>query len=364
MSALSGGPSGNSAGHAGATLPASACSAAYGETVKIPGKAGIRLTNHGLVLAFLMVWIPISAFVTGNNFLFILLGLMLGLIVVSHYLAGKNLKAAEISRVFPEEVFADTPFTIRYNLTSRLRPWGSFALSVQELPPIQGDPDGAAVTQVTPGETTQHAAVCSIRPRGDRQVGPFLVSSSFPFGLASYSKMRGPDESVLVFPKIEPVEAYPPFSATGSGSGVERVDLLGTIPHHHRDYVAGDPYKLIDWKKSASSGQLVTRVLSEESARRIVIRLPRNASESAISRAASLVVKFGHSGIPLCLLGPGIMTEAGTGSAFIRKLLTILARWDNPEQEEPDATTDGDMVIDIDSGGEFIGNEGGGRHER
>ncbi len=108
----------------------------------------------------------------------------------------------------------------------------------------------------------------------------------------------------------------------------------------------------IDWKKSAQLSSLITKVLAEEESRRIIIRLPSNASERAISRAASLVAHFEKIRTPISLYGPGIQMGPGYGATFTRKVLTVLALWDNPT-ENTRISEVGGVLADVDKSGEL-----------
>jgi uncharacterized protein (DUF58 family) len=142
---------------------------------------------------------------------------------------------------------------------------------------------------------------------------------------------------------------------------LERADVTGTVPYHFREYSSGDPYKHIDWKKTSRTGALITRVFSEEGSRAMVVQLPRAASEQAISKAASLVVHCGNVGIPVSLRGPGIMVEAGVGGEFIRRLLTILAKWDQPDEQMPASSHRAGLIAAIDRTGGVTWKPAGGR---
>lgn len=314
----------------------------------------MRPSPYGWFLLFLLVWIPLAAIVTVNNFLFIIFTMMIGLSVVSHRWARKNLASVSVVRRFPDEVFAETPFLLEYVVRSDREPWGSFTLTFAEETPLNGPGSQVTIAHVPKDRLHELVSSFSIASRGDKHIGPGTLSSSFPFGLAAYSKRCGPANSVLVFPKIEPVGDEIPSWVGGFGRGMERLDPFGTVPFSFRDYVAGDRFKHIDWKKSARTGALITRVLSEEGAREITIRLSGGASERAISRAASLVVHFIRSGRPVALEGPGIRTKPGYGPDWTRKLLTILARWDTMRQDIAEsALTRRGIAVHIEGNGEF-----------
>jgi len=299
---------------------------------------------------------------SANNFLFIISIMLFGLALVSHCLAKRNLKSVQLSRRFPEEIFAGSSFTIQYLLRSDLKPWGSAALEFIEALPLEGTSAKVPFPHVAPDKVTVETGVFSIPRRGDKHITSGTLVSSFPFGLAQYSLKCGDAKSLIVFPQIHSVHDEIPFGLGESRKGLERQDSSGTIPYQFREYASGDPYKHIDWKQTSKTGALVTKIFSEQSSREVVIRLPQQASEGAISKAASLVVHFGSLGVPVALQGPGVAVEAGTGKAFISELLTILARWDNKSDAASAADHASGTVVRIDSVGNLSWKPAGEVH--
>jgi uncharacterized protein (DUF58 family) len=326
-------------------------------------KPNMRPTAYGWMVVFLLFWIPLTAVFTANNFLLIVFIMMIGLVVVSHKLAKRNVESVVVKRRLPDEVHAQTPFSINYRIKTDQKLWGAMTLSFREGPPLQGEGQGVTFSRIPADKTVDAHGYFTLPRRGDCTIPAGTLSSSFPFGLAGYSRKCGDNDSVLVFPQIQPVEEDIPIDLGGFGRGLEKADPFGTVPYLFRDYVPGDPYKRIDWKKTAQSGGLVTKILSEEGAREITLRLPLHASERAISRAASLVVHFAQSGTPVSLQGPGLRIQAGRGKEFSRRLLTILARW--PKMLESDATEDynNGIIVDIDDSGDFLWTQGGDTDE-
>jgi len=149
----------------------------------------------------------------------------------------------------------------------------------------------------------------------------------------------------------------------GLGNGLERTDPLGTVPFQFREYAPGDQYKHIEWKKTASTGSLITKVLSEEGAKEITVRLPADASEEAISKAASLAVHFARKRIPICLEGPGVRVGPGHGGEFTRRILTLLARWEHGAIDIPPAETPRYLVVDVEQSGSLSWKGPGGSYE-
>jgi uncharacterized protein (DUF58 family) len=315
-----------------------------------PGKVtgpSIRLTPYGWGLIFLLIWVPFTAITTANNFLLIVFIMLAGLFAVSHFSAKKNINAVRVTRKFPERIHADTPFTLSYVLTNEANR-DALALLFHEAEGLGRDE--LTFPTVRPGNRKEIFGEMILPTRGRHTVKPGRISSGFPFGMAKYSRICGDTQSVLVFPKVEAIHREIPHLSGLTGYGIEKVGQFGTVPFSLRDYVPGDPVKMIQWKKSAQTGNLITKVLAEEESRQVAIRLPKNASERSISRAASLVVHFAERGAPVVFYGPGIRLGPGLNEEFVYQVLTTLALWDNPEEDVP-AVCDAFVTVSVHENG-------------
>jgi uncharacterized protein (DUF58 family) len=312
----------------------------------------IRPTAYGWGLLFLLIWTPFTALATANNFLLIVFIMLLGTVLASHILAKRNVRSVTPARRAPEEIYADTPFSMKYIVKSSHPRWGSLTVKFKEIAPLESSEPQFPLPPIPPSKTVECSHSFTIKTRGVKELSPGTLESTFPFGMALYAKRCGQKSSVLVFPKVEPIDGRNLSWIGGAGLGREKVAAHGTVPFHFREYVAGDPYKRIDWKKTAQLSSLTTRVPAEEEARHIIIRLPSNASERAISMAASLVKHFERMKTPISLYGPGIRMGPGYGEAFTRKALTALALWDNPPGEIP-VSEAGSILINVDDSGEL-----------
>lgn len=310
----------------------------------------MKTTAAGKFLLFLSIWVLLAALITVNNFLFIVFTMMIGLMGVSHVLAKRNIRAVALSRRFPRELYAQTPFPISYQLHATKSPWGAFSLTFREPVPLEAK-DEVTTRAVPPGEPVIQTAVFTLPRRGDYEIGPGTLLSAFPFGFATYSRPYGQPQTVLVFPRIESLQDEIPYWVGVAGGGSDRKDPLGTTPYLFRHYAEGDPYKLIDWKKSAGTGRLITRVLAEPSATDIVIRLPADAKEDAISKAASLIVHFSSQGRPVTLLGPGVRIGPGHHQDFAMTCLAALARWERVAGAADIPECPAAITVDVDASG-------------
>ena len=326
-------------------------------------ETGFRFKPAGWFLIFLLVWLPLAAVVTANNFLWLVFTMIIGIMTASHLLAKKNLANVTLFRRFPEDMYAQTLFAVRYTAKSDFAPWGSFGFTLRESSSLNGDQEVVRFPQVDLDRPTEVTAYYSLDSRGDATIDRAVISSTFPFGLAEYSRKCGDSETVLVFPTLVPVEEEVRSWLGGAGRGVEREDAFGVVPFLFRDYVPGDRYKHIDWKKTARTGTLITKILSDEGAREIAIKLPAAASETAVSRAASLAIHFLRMGRSVSLEGPGLNIEAGRGREFSRYVLTVLARWNGPAQSEARSQGSDAVSVTIDGSSEFRWEKSNEWHE-
>lgn len=110
------------------------------------------------------------------------------------------------------------------------------------------------------------------------------------FGLAWWPRLVACEAVVRVLPDLfrnageaKSISALGSHAGTAAGAGAEVLRL--------RDYRAGDPPRLIDWKATARANRLISRDFAQDDGLQIVIAL--DAGRSSALRAGSLD-RFGH----------------------------------------------------------------------
>ena len=97
--------------------------------------------------------------------------------------------------------------------------------------------------------------------RGEHRLGPAYMESGDPFGFLT-SRARAPhQDSILVYPRIVPLEDLGMPASRPLGDHPRGVPIYEDLarPSGLRDYKAGDPLKAVDWKASARMQQLQVR---------------------------------------------------------------------------------------------------------
>ena len=177
------------------------------------------------------------------------------------------------------------------------------------------------------GRCTVHVA---FRPgrRGLHPVPPLTAETRFPLGTFRVWTVWRPAAQVLVYPAPE---AHPPPLPAGEpragGAVVTRLQNTGEF-EGVRAYRAGDPLKLVVWKKAAKSDQLVSRDTLQ--AQRIELWLDFERCgiaerEARLSRLAAWVLQADQLGQDYGLRLPGQQIAPGAGEAHKRRCLEVLA---------------------------------------
>ena len=97
--------------------------------------------------------------------------------------------------------------------------------------------------------------------RGRYDVGPARLEAGDPFGLRRRELATRVPTPVLVVPRVHAVDPAAAHGSADDGAGDER----DGSDHFHslREYVVGDPLKMVHWRSSARQGKLMVRRMVE-----------------------------------------------------------------------------------------------------
>jgi uncharacterized protein (DUF58 family) len=128
-------------------------------------------------------------------------------------------------------------------------------------------PDGERVADLSwPIDTSR---------RGVFPGGPSRLEAQDPFGIRRRTLAIRQPMPVLVVPRIHPVST---ISVTQSGEGDESADQAGSDQFHSlREYVVGDPMKMVHWRSSARVGKLMVRRMVDTTVPWLLVVLDVNA---------------------------------------------------------------------------------------
>jgi len=222
----------------------------------------LRLSLTGLGAQYLLALMAVGAFSvnTGNNLLYLVFSLMLGLFLVSGILSRRALQGLKVVDIEGGNLFARVRGGIRLRLLDqhrgRLRGLelhlGMDDTTVEPgfLGATRKDGDALAVLQARAGH------------RGWSRVRALELRTRFPFGLLEKSRFIALDEPLLVLPHPRTPPARP---ASWRGEGHRSLAQEGTSsPEGARPLRLGDAPGRVHWKRTAQRSQPWVRTFEEE----------------------------------------------------------------------------------------------------
>ncbi len=271
-----------------------------------------------------------AAINTGNNLLYLLVSMLLGLVIVSGVLSEQSIRGLRIEPLPPGELYAGRPALLRARVVNGKRRRTSYSVVVETI-------DGAARTYLPRLEAGDERLVtwtAAPPARGRHRFPAFRVATRFPFDLFVKAAHARTDAEVLVYPAVTPLADDRRRALEGVGGATTGRQGPGQELHGLREYRSGDDPRLIHWRSSAKSGALIVREREADATRDARIVLVgiglRDAErlERGLAEAASLAVHLLDTGTSVELTGRGVAVPAASGAAQRRRILTALALYD------------------------------------
>lgn len=299
---------------------------ARGSPYRLPRR--LRFHRSGWALSTGAIGIGLSAILTGNNLLFLVLGAMLGMIGLSGSLSELVLRRVRVERRTPRAAVAGRPAQLGYELRNGSARLPSFSLEIGE----RGDGARGFVAALGPGAA---AAVRVQRVWPERGVYPLdavTVGTSFPFGFFRKERDLECPGEVVVWPRTtRPVREARPAGdrvrrseEAAAGASGSRGEYRGLRP-----YRPGDDPRDVHWRSSARSEEPLVREYARDQAQTLWICLDlREApgAEAAVETAAALAARAAQRGQPFGLATSDLVLGPGSGPAQLERLLDALAR--------------------------------------
>lgn len=303
------------------------------------GRRKFRLTREGRAFLFVTIGVGLAAVNTANNLLYLVLGLLLSLLLVSGVLSDLALWKLQITRKLPARLFAGNRSIIDVSLRNEKR-WLS-SISIETIDEIDGvDTDAARFLRVASGTTALAPYGFEAKRRGIFELGTMRVLTRYPFGLIEKGYAVYLPDEVVVYPRLldhvatPPVRPTPgdaaPMHLTGRGS-----EFAGSV----RFYREGDEARDIHWKRTASRGELVVREHEQDSSALVTLTLDnllpsgvdedawRERFEHSISEVATAAAAYLAQGVSVQVQtsdSVSAMVAGGTPADPIWRFLALL----------------------------------------
>ncbi len=253
----------------------------------------LKVTRAGRTYLVLTLGIGLGALNTGNNLLYLVLGMQLATIVASGLLSEASLRGLCIRRLGAESPHAGEPFVYRWAVS---RQWGTaFALTLSEThPELEGS---ATLALLRPGDEVVVRARLLAPRRGPYALRGVRVTTTFPLGLFRKGRVLDVPGELLVFPRRVPA---PPGDVPRDGGFGERPsrrfrregdgDTAGLRPLRQ-----GEDARRVHWLKSAQRGQLLRVERDAEETRSVMLYVDTAARGAALERSCEEAAARAHA---------------------------------------------------------------------
>jgi uncharacterized protein (DUF58 family) len=301
-----------------------------------PWRRHLRTTREGKAFIMVTLGVGVAAFNTGNNLLFLILGFMLSLIVLSGVMSETVIRGVRVSRRLPQRAFAGKVCLVELVLRNKKTRSPSYSLEIEDL--AEEAPTERRCYFLKVGPSAEQAAAYRRTPdkRGVFRYSGFRVATRYPFGIFEKWRMLEAPGEMLVYPALlEEGEARRDPHSTGLDAPTHRTGTGSEIAGL-RSYETGDDARAIHWKRSAALGRLVVTERHNDASSQLTILLDNQrpggagaafdaAFERAISEAATEAVSSLGRGLAVEILARGSRSPLIMGSSSPDGILRFLA---------------------------------------
>jgi uncharacterized protein (DUF58 family) len=233
----------------------------------------LRVTREGKYFVGITLGVGMAAINTGNNLLYLLLGLLLALILVSGVMSELSLRRLTVLRRLPARAQAGRAHLVEIEVFNHKGQLPSYAIEVEDLRAGQPADKRCFFLKISPRSAQVAAYRRKPHRRGrDRHTG-FRVATRFPFGLFEKSLLFELPGELIIYPAVDRVRLprEEPGSERGGAESARRGmgdEILGLRPMR-----AGDDPRDIYWRKSTMPQQMVLKERASEARPDAVLRL-------------------------------------------------------------------------------------------
>lgn len=289
------------------------------------GNIYILPTRAGWAFAVTLLVMLLASINYQLNLGYALTFLLCGSGLVAMYQTHANLRRLTLRVKSPQPVFAGERAQLEVVLTSPSRERNGIGVGVYRA----GHQGMAWVDVPTEGSSSARLAFVP-RQRGQHALPTLVAETNFPLGLFRAWTVWRPAGQLLVYPRPEqPAHPLPSTQPAPGGQPQAQVRSGGEFDGV-RAYRRGDTVRQVVWKKSAKSGELISRDTTAHASRELWLDFQQAVlpdAESRLSRLTAWVLLAEQHGSSFGLRLPGQELPCGQGEVQRRSALEALALW-------------------------------------
>ncbi len=224
----------------------------------------LKLTREGKYFIGITFGVGFAAINTGNNLLYLLLGMLLSLIVVSGVMSELSLRHLTVVRRLPPRAQVGRAHLVEIEVYNHKQRVPSYAIEIEDLRAGQPADKRCFFLKISPRSAQVAAYRRTPARRGrDRHVG-FRVATRFPFGLFEKSRELAAEGDLIIYPAVDPVRLPADLDGRRAGGEGPLGRGMGDEIISVRLMREGDDPRDIYWRKSTLEHQMVLRERAKE----------------------------------------------------------------------------------------------------
>lgn len=299
----------------------------------------LRVTREGKYFIGITFGVGFAAINTGNNLLYLLLGMLLALVIVSGVMSELSLRRLTVVRRLPPRAQVGRPHLVEVEVHNHKGKIPSYAIEIEDLRAGQPADKRCFFLKISPDSAQVAAYRRTPARRGRDHHTGFRIATRFPFGLFEKSRETIEAGEIVIYPEVLPLRLpderqgqLPGYDGSlGAGFGD---DVVGVRPMRE-----GDDYRDIYWRKSVGGRQWVVRERARESSRQVKLMIDSMYAESSpsedwctrfedrIVEVASLAVahiKRGDRVLVTTVAGESVVATQSVGADPLLRFLALL----------------------------------------
>jgi uncharacterized protein (DUF58 family) len=314
-----------------------------GPSTPVRRRPSVDFSLTGLIYCAMMMFMGLAAINSQANLLFGVFGLMIGILLISALICRLVLAGLRVERTIPEYVAVGQNATIQYTFINSKRFWPSLSVGLAELDGAEAftHQPQAYMLHIAPGRSAVTPINVVPKRRGLHTLTNFQISTSFPFGFVKRALMGRADDAILIYPAlgtVSPRLLSMCRSAERGGANMKPRRNGADEFYGVKEFRPGENPRWIHWKRSARTGELVSKEMVQISPPKLLILIDtfvesptlaeHTAVEKSIAMAASLASGSMDSGMAVGMsawAGEWVNIAPQRGKRHCRDLLVALA---------------------------------------
>lgn len=274
-------------------------------------------TKPGLFFGFIAFLMLVASLNFNNNMGLMMTFLLVGLAQVALYRVFFNVRNLNINQVTAQPVYLGQSAKYIVHISADESKYDLC---------IKNEMGHDCLTKLVADEQSSMTCYNETQHRGWLPCGKIKILSAFPFGLFYAWVWVRIDARCLVYPA--PESNPPQFPINQDDEGETSVIKHGEDFHGLKPFQSGDSMRLIAWKRTAQTGELISREFQQSQGKKLLLdfnHIQLNDIEQKLSRLTAWVLKAYQQQLDYCLKLPGFNSGYGYSTQHHLSCLKALA---------------------------------------